>query len=73
MVPPWCLRAHFEATFYFSRIANLLAHNNLWLYYYVQVNSLLLKSLRNGQVNTFGVPLFSVDGASLITYIKFIV
>ena len=43
-VPQRCLLAHFEATHDFSRIANLLVHNNISISYYAQVNSLRLKS-----------------------------
>ena len=42
MVPYECLLAHFEDTFDFSR-REYTAHDNLWLCYYVQVNSLQLK------------------------------
>ena len=41
--PKRCLLSHFEATLD-TPIANLHAHNNLWLCYYGQVNSLRLKS-----------------------------
>ena len=43
MVPQSCILAHFEATFNSFEV-NLLAHNDLWLSYYGQVNSLRLKS-----------------------------
>ena len=41
--PQRCLLAHFKATLYFN-VANVLAHNNVSICYYVQVNSLRLKS-----------------------------
>ena len=41
--PQMCLLAHFEATLDLA-VANLLAHNNITLSYYRQVNSLRIKS-----------------------------
>ena len=42
--PESCLLPHFEASLYILAVPNLLAHKNLWLCYYGQVNSLWLKS-----------------------------
>ena len=54
---------------------NLLAHNNLWLCYYLQVNSLRLKSnlaSKCGQVNTFGgIIYFAVDGTLFIRFMTY--
>ena len=40
--PQMCLFDHFGATLYLL-VAYLLTHNNLWICYYGQVNSLRLK------------------------------
>ena len=45
LYPQSCFLANSEAKYTYSilAVANLLAHNNLWLCYYRQVNSVRLK------------------------------
>ena len=46
-------------------VANILAHNNIAIRYYVQENSLLLKSnvASDGQINILGGTIcFAIDG-----------
>ena len=52
------LLAHLEDTLYFT-VANLLAHNNITISYYMQVNSLQLKSsvARDGQDFDFKIKI----------------
>ena len=63
-----CSHAHFGAIFLFSAIANLLDHDNINISYYVQLNSLRLKSnvawkwARKHLWGYGGTIYFAVDG-----------
>ena len=62
-----CLRAHFESTYVILSVANLLAHNNITISYYMQVNSLRLNlsvASKWARKHLWGTIYFAVVGTS---------
>ena len=68
-----CLLAHFEASFFLT-VASLLAHNNITISYYGQVNSQRLKSKvasKWASKHLCGTIYFAVDGTYLLHRVNF--